>query len=231
MTEYGSTSFVAGPISFHSDSVWSYELGEKWRSSDNRVTVNAAAYFEDWVGVQQFNSLSSCGYVYTANAGDAHVYGGELEIRAIVVPELEVSGNVSYSHSALVSSNLIDAGFNAGTPIQDVPHWTSSSSIAYRHELSNELAFTARADVTYVGSRTDVTFGTNTLPSYALTNIRSGVEGRHWSAVLFVNNVADKRALLSDITQDAVNLPDYNRVAVSQPRTSGIDLNYRFGGH
>lgn len=71
----------------------------------------------------------------------------------------------------------------------------------------------------------------NQLPSYDLTNIRAGVDAGHWNAVLFVNNVADKRALISNITQAAENIPTFNRVAVSQPRTVGIDLNYRFGGH
>ena len=227
--EYGSTSFVPGPISFKSDNVWSYELGEKLRLADNRVTINASAYFEKWNGVQQTNALSSCGYVYTANAGNAHVRGAELEIQAIVVHDLTVSANASYSHAALVSTSLIDAGFDPGTPIQQVPHWTSSASIAYRHSLTDELALTARADTTYVGSRTDETYSINQLPSYDLTNIRAGVDGRRWSAVLFVNNIADKRVLLNNITQDAVNLPTYNRVAVSQPRTTGIDLNYRFG--
>jgi len=74
MVQYGSKEFVNGPISFNSDSVWSYELGEKWRSSDNRFSVNAAGYFESWIGVQQVNPLS-CGYVYTANAGNAAAYG------------------------------------------------------------------------------------------------------------------------------------------------------------
>jgi iron complex outermembrane recepter protein len=228
MVEYGSKGFVNGPISFTSDSVWSYELGEKWRSSDNRFSVNASAYFESWVGVQQVNALSSCGYVYTANVGDAHVYGGEIEARAIVVRDLEVSANVTYSHAALVSSTLIDAGFNPGTPIQQVPKWSASASLAYHHNLTEDVALTARAESTYVGSRTDATFATNTLPSYDLTNIRGGFEGERWSAVLFVNNVADKRALLNNITQDAVNLSTFNRVAVSQPRTTGIDLNYKF---
>jgi len=227
--EYGSTSFVPGPISFKSDNVWSYELGEKLRLADNRVTINGSVYFEKWNGVQQTNALSSCGYVYTANAGDAHVRGAELEIQAIVVRDLTVSANASYSHAAMASTTLIDAGFDPGTPIQQVPQWTSSASIAYRHGLTDQLAFTARADTTYVGSRTDETFAVNELPSYDLTNIRAGIDGGRWSAVLFVNNVADKRALLNNITQDAVNLPTYNRVAVSQPRTTGIDLNYRFG--
>jgi iron complex outermembrane receptor protein len=229
--EYGTTGFVAGPISFKSDTVWSYEVGEKLSLLDRRMTVNASIYFEKWDGVQQTNSLSSCGYVYTANAGNAHVRGGELEIQAIVVPDLTVSGNVGYSHAALVSSSLIDAGFNPGTPIQDAPQWTSSASVIYRHSLTDQLALTARADNTYTGTRTDETYSTNELPSYDLTNIRAGFDGGRWSAVLFVNNVADKRALLNNITQDAVNLPTYNRVAVSQPRTAGIDLNYRFGGN
>ena len=227
--EYGSTGFVNGPISFKSDNVWSYEVGEKLRLADNRVTVNGSVYFEKWGGVQQTNALSSCGYVYTANAGDAHVRGGELEIQAIVIPDLTVSGNVGYAHAALVSSTLIDAGFNPGTAIQDVPQWTSSASIAYRHSLMDQLAITARADNTYVGSRTDETYSINELPSYDLTNIRAGLDGGRWSAVLFMNNVADKRALLNNITQDAVNLPTFNRVAVSQPRTVGVDMKYRFG--
>jgi iron complex outermembrane recepter protein len=229
-TEYGTTQFVPGPISFKSDHVWSYELGEKLRALDNRVTINAAGYFESWIGVQQTNALSPCGYIYTANAGNAHVYGGELEIQAIVVRGLIVSANTTFSHAALVSSNLIDAGFNPGTPIQDVPRWSGSASIAYRHSLTDQLTFTARADNTYTGSRTDETFSINTLPPYDLTNARAGVEGDHWSAVLFVNNLADKRAKLNNITQDAVNMPTYNRVAVTQPRTVGIDLNYKFGG-
>ena len=147
-----------------------------------------------------------------------------------MVPELTVSGNVAYAHAAMVSTTLIDAGFNPGTPIQDVPQWTSTVSAAWRHSLTDQLALTARADNTYTGSRTDETYSVNQLPSYDLTNIRAGVDGGRWTAVLFVNNVADKRALLNNITQDAVNLPTYNRVAVSQPRTTGIDLNYRFGG-
>jgi outer membrane receptor protein involved in Fe transport len=226
--EYNSHGgFVPGPVSFNSDSIWSYELGEKWRSSDNRVTVNAAGYFESWIGVQQVNPLS-CGYVYTANAGDAHVYGGELEVNAIVVHDLEASANASYSHSTLTSTNLADSPFEAGSEIQQVPKWTGTVAMTYHHELTEDLALVARGESTYVGSRTDATFYINNLPSYDLTNLRAGVDGGRWSAVMFINNVADKRALLNNITQDANNLATYNRVAVSQPRTAGIDLNYKF---
>ncbi len=228
-SEYGTTQFVPGPTSFKSDNVWSYELGEKLKAAENRVSVNSSLYFEKWSGVQQTNALSGCGYDYTANAGNAHVYGGEIEIKAVVVHDLVASINTGYTHAALVSTDLLNSGFSPGTPIQDDPKWTGSASLAYRHELNDKLAVTARVDSTYVGSRTDETYAINTLPSYDLTNIRAGVESKNWSAVVFVNNVANKRALLNDVTQAAENLATFNRIAVSQPLTAGIDLNYRFG--
>ena len=227
--EYNSHgAFVPGPVQFNSDTIWSYELGEKWRSSDNRLSVNAAAYFENWNGVQQTNSLSSCGYVYTANAGDAHVYGGEIEVNAVVVHDLQAMANFSYSHSTLVSASLVDASSSAGSPIQQVPKVTGTLALSYRHQLADDLVVTARAESTYTGTRTDATYYVNTLPSYELTNIRAGVDLGRWSAVLFVDNVADKRVLLNNVTQDASNVADWNRIAVSQPRTAGIDFNVRF---
>jgi iron complex outermembrane receptor protein len=142
---------VAGPISFKSDNVWSYELGEKLRLADNRVTINGSVYFEKWNNVQQANSLSSCGYTYTANTGNAHVLRWRSSrSKAIVVRDLDGVGERQDTRTAtLVSTNLIDAGFDPGTPIQQVPQWTSSESIAYRHGLTDQLALIARAESTY----------------------------------------------------------------------------------
>ncbi len=227
--EYNSNgAFVNGPTQFKSDTVWSYELGEKWRSADNRLTLNAAAYYVNWNGVQQTNSLSSCGYVYTANAGDARVYGGEVEMNAVVVHDLQALANVAYSHSSLVNTSLTDSVFTVGSAIQQVPKVTGTVALAYRHQLVDDRAITARAESTYTGSRTDATFAVNTLPSYYLSNVRGGIEAGRWSAVLFINNLADKRVPLNNVTQAASNVGDWNRVAVNQPRTAGVDLNVRF---
>jgi outer membrane receptor protein involved in Fe transport len=227
-SEYGSNGFVPGPNSFNADHLWSYELGEKWLGFNNRISVNAAGYFENWVGVQQTNNLPTCGVVYTANAGNAHVYGGELEIKGLITPEWIAALNTGYTHAVLVSADLQNSIFSPGTALQDDPTWTGSASLTYRHPLTDELTLTARGDITYVGSRTDTTYELNTLPSYQIGNIRAGVEARKWNAVLFINNVANKRALLSDISQDAINLPEYQRIAVNQPLTVGVDFNIKY---
>ena len=227
-SEYGSTSFIAGPTNFASDHLWSYELGEKWRGAENRISINASGFFESWYGVQQTNNLPECGEIYTANSGNAHVYGGELEVKALVTPELTASLSVGATHAVLVSADLLNSIFSPGTELQDDPKFTGSASLAYRHPLTGEFTLTARGDITYVGTRTDTSYALNNLPSYQLANIRGGIEANKWSAVLFVNNVGNKRAFLSNITQDAENLPDFQRIAVSQPLTAGIDFNIKY---
>ena len=54
------------------------------------------------------------------------------------------------------------------------------------------------------------------------------MDAGRWTAVLYVDNVTDKRALLNNINQMAVNVADWNRVAVNQPRTVGVDLSVKF---
>ena len=224
---HGTTAFVPSPVTYLPDQVWNYELGEKLRAFDDRLTVNSAVYFENWTGIQQAIPLP-CGYGYTGNAGDAHIYGSEVEVQAVLVPGLILSANVGYTHARIASSD-VGAILPTGVPIQEVPDWTSSQSIAYRHGISNQFAFTARVENDYVGARTDATYAINQLPSYDLTQIRVGVESDQWSAVLFANNVLNKQTILNNVQQISINLPTYNRATVSQPLTVGIDINYHFG--
>jgi outer membrane receptor protein involved in Fe transport len=55
-----------------------------------------------------------------------------------------------------------------------------------------------------------------------------GVETDRWSVLAFVDNLTDKRALFSDTGALSANISILNRVATNQPRTVGIDFNYKF---
>jgi iron complex outermembrane receptor protein len=224
---HGTTSFVPAPYGYAPDSLWSYELGEKASFLDNRITVNGAAYFEKWTGVQQTISLA-CGYVFTDNAGDAHVYGSELEVNGVLVPGLVLSANAGYTHATFVKPNL-ESGTTAGTRVQDVPDWTSTVALAYRRNISDHLRLLSRVEYNYVGTRTDLSLGLNRLPSYDLASARVGFEGDRWSAIVFGSNLFNKRAFLSDSEQINIATSTFNRIAVNQPLTIGIDLSYHFG--
>ena len=223
---HGTSSFVPAPLSFGPDTVWSYELGEKAGLWQNRITINSAIYFEKWNGTQQ-NIPLPCGYPYTANAGVAHIYGAELEINALLLQGLVLSANGGYTHATFAVGSL-EAGITPGTRVQDTPEHTVSASLAYRHDISDHLVLATRLENDYVGTRTDVTYAVNNLPSYDLTNLRLGVEDKQWSATLFARNLFNQRAILSNAFQINLNIPTFNREVIAQPLTVGVDLRYHF---
>jgi iron complex outermembrane receptor protein len=223
---HGTTAFVPAPLSFGPDTVWSYELGEKLRALDRRVTINSAVYFEKWNGTQQ-NIPLPCGYPYAANAGVAHIYGAEVELNAVLVPGLTFTANGGYTHATFVVGSL-EAGIAEGTRVQDIPEHTLSTALVYRHDLVGALLFVTHIENDYVGRRTDVTYGVNNLPAYDLTNFRFGVEGERWSAMVFARNVFNERAILTNAFQINLNIPTFNREVVTQPLTVGLDLSFHF---
>ena len=216
----------AAPTQFGPDSVWNYELGEKLRFFDSRISVNGAIYYEDWTNVQQ-QVAPSCGFKFTANAGKAKVYGAELELAVVLMPGLVLSQNAGYTH-ATNSTTLPAAGVVAGQRLLDVPEVTANTALSYKQPLANDMNFVSRLTNSYVSGIQDITFTRNSLPAYDLVSLRAGVETGHWSAMLFADNVTNKMALLGDTGALSANISILNRVATNQPRTIGVDLNFKF---
>jgi iron complex outermembrane receptor protein len=224
---YGTSQFVPAPNTFNPDSVWTYELGEKWRTSDSRVVLNGAAYYSKWNDAQQFVPIS-CGFNFSTNTGDATIYGAELELQAVLAPGLLFAVNGAYTHAYFTASSVLPGVIAAnGLQVQDVPARTSSASLSYRVPLANGIDFTSRLENTYVSSRQEVTFALYTIPSYDLTNLRLGVEGNKWSAMLFANNLVNKLAQVSNAYQINVGIATFQRATVAQPLTIGLELSYR----
>jgi iron complex outermembrane receptor protein len=216
----------AAPTQFGPDSVWNYELGEKLRLLNSRISINGAVYYEDWTNVQQ-QVAPSCGFKFTANAGKATVYGAELEVAVVLVPGFVVSQNVGYTH-ATNSTTLPAANVVSGQRLLDVPEVTANTSLSYKQPISDDKSLVARLTNSYVDSIQDITFTRNTLPAYDLVGLRMGVETVRWSAFLFADNLTNKMALLGDTGALSANISILNRVATNQPRTIGADLNFKF---
>ncbi|MDB6091808.1 MAG: TonB-dependent receptor [Gammaproteobacteria bacterium] len=214
------------PSQFGPDSVWSYELGEKKKLLDSRVSINGDVYYEDWSNIQQ-QVAPGCGFKFTANAGKARVYGAELEIAVTPVQGLTLSQSVGYTH-ATNSTTILAAGVTAGERLLDVPQVTANTTLMYRYPLPGAMNLVARINNSYIDSMQDITFTRNTLPSYDLVDTRFGVESDRWSILLFIDNLTNKKALLSDTGALSANVSIFNRVATNQPRTIGADLSFKF---
>ena len=246
-----------GVLQFGPDSAYNYEVGEKAKLLDNRLTINGDVYYIRWQGVQQVITLP-CGYQYYNNAGDGRSFGPELEISGKLTDELTVQVGGSYVDSKITSptpafesylsqvANTPDAGsypLNSGlggrpcpatgsctVPILNVAKDNVSGSLTYSREIVPNYKFTARFDDTFVGPSTDVAyyFGYD-LPSYNIANLHLILEHEKWSANVFCENLTNEVALITaNNTSFQFNIPQTVRYSTNQPRTYGLQLNVRF---
>ena len=220
------------PTSYKPDTLWSYELGEKARLFDRRMTINSSVYYERWTNVQLLELPND--YLLQDNGGNAKIIGGELELRVALGAGFELGASGGYTQATLTPG--IHYTITPFNKLPDVPDHTGDFNLTYVHALTDKYQFTARVENTYVASRLDLTFppgfGTGKLtplPSYDLTNVRAGIHsGTGWGAALFANNVFNKQAYLENMTELTLTNASFNRVITNQPLTVGVDLTYAF---
>ena len=112
-----------------------------------------------------------------------------------------------------------------------MPLWNGNASAKYLFNPLPGYDGFVRADGQYVGQsfpdfdRTDpATFQR----AYALLDVRGGIIHGPWAADLFVNNVFDKQAALSQYISDNYAATTRTRMFTNQPRTAGLSLQWKF---
>jgi len=198
------------PQSFDTDSVWSYEVGTKFETSDRRLRVVTSAYHIDWSGIQESINLSGgCGFSYIDNIGKARSRGFELETTVRPGDGFTVDFAAGYTNAKL-TRDLVSGATAAGpvvaapkgTKLPNVPDWTFRVAPQVEFDVTDDWQAFARGELQYVGN---VKRHLNT-PSddprtlnradYFLVNLRLGVTKGDNEVNLFVNNLFDDATLL-----------------------------------
>jgi outer membrane receptor protein involved in Fe transport len=233
--------FLQAPVTYGSDSLWSYELGEKSLFFRHRLIVNLDGYLEDWYHAQVPTNVS--GWGLTVNGGDVRIKGIEAQLEALLPEGFELSLNGSYVDGKFIHGTAI-AGYPSGLRVPDTPEESGSAILVWRHYLGNSLSLFGTIEDDYTGSRTDLPFGVTAtlltmrqllvhLPGYSIANFRFGIKGERnggdrWSASLFVNNFTNNIVLLDPEPQLSLQDAAYSRYVVNQPLTAGVDVSYTF---
>jgi outer membrane receptor protein involved in Fe transport len=232
---FAASGYTGGkwPSTYAPDSVWSYELGEKARFFDRRLTVNTSVYYEHWSNIQLEAYPND--WALNINGNYATIYGGEIDTLAVLGGgfNLEITAGYLQEHRDGGPHWLI-----APTDkLPEVPAVNGEVILSYLKPLSDKYSFTGRVETSYTGSRYSLAFPVPyqvigayvQLPGYSLTNIRAGIQSTdHWSATLFVNNVTNKHAELENLYLENEPSAAYNRIITNQPLTAGVDLTYRY---
>ena len=221
------------PTTYNPDSVWSYELGEKARFFDRRLTVNASIYYEDWSDIQL--EAYPDDFALNINGKSATIYGGEVDLNAVLGAgfTLQLSGGYIYER--------LDGGPHWDIPplniLPEVAPETGTAILNYNKPLNDSLTFTAQVENSYTGRRYSLAFPFPNnaygqyvpMAAYDLTNIRVGLKTRDaWSATLFIDNVFNKHAELESLYTENLASAAFNQIVTNQPLTAGVDLSYKF---
>jgi outer membrane receptor protein involved in Fe transport len=208
LTQLGITASQV-PASYAPDSVWSYELGGKFRLLDNKLQLNGAIYRIDWSGVQSTVTVGGCGQTFVMNGGRAKSQGVDLQAQYRPIAPLTLSLNVGYDDAKYVDPVRGPSGgagvtalptVNAGDPLGVTP-WQVSASVEYRFTGLGKYDMYLRGDDQWQSAYTNgPSYGvsqynpfTRIVGSQNLINARAGTRLNSWDFAVFALNLLDSR--------------------------------------
>lgn len=227
---------ATGPAEFRvvdEEELWSYELGTKFSSADNRYSVEAAVYFMDWDNqVFRFTSPDATVGSYLVNSGETEIWGIDLSAIMRFTPNL--TGTIAYSHvdaeykvfdssTALTVTGDADVSGNA-TP--RTPENSAFASLRYQAPLEafgGNNSWFARADVSYRDEQYIDEINLEYLEPQTLVNLRAGIDTGSLRLTAFVDNAFDNDAPTTGFRFGAVAL-----VGLPIGRQYGVTASYSF---
>lgn len=224
----GGVNFGATPsaadAAFDPEDVISYEIGARTQWFGKRLQLNATVFHQDQSDLQLRVRDVDAALNFFDNVGDGETQGIELSARAAPVDGLTISANYGYLRARFDSASIQSGGGNVDVSdnrIPDIPSHTFNVGARYTYTIVDWLDAYARAD--HYLTRGGFADARNLfdLDHKNLTNLAVGVEGDHFSAQLFVENLFDNPYF--EFSPTAAGLGQRN-----SPRIWGVSLTARW---
>jgi len=224
--------FLPGGV--ESDSLWAYETGFKFRTSDGRLSFNTAVFRNVWEGIQVEVIIEAgtddCSLfaALNQNAGEATGNGVEFDMTWLATDQLELSFSGSYIDFTLDEDvpflNALD-----GDRLPSHPDLALYGAAIYNFPMTKRLTGFVRGEISYTGEIlgnfvADPAVKRPDAGGYSLTNIRTGVSSEKWEVALYANNVFGKDA----INFQYVDFNDRTESLVVRPLTVGMSIRSKF---
>jgi outer membrane receptor protein involved in Fe transport len=221
------------PQQYSSDKTHDYELGAKMDFLDDTLSIDGSLYYIDWKNIQLPLIYPVNGDTYVGNAAGAKSQGVELSITSRPVSDLTISAWVTWI-DAVLTQTVPGAGQKgeifgiSGASLPNTPRFSGNVSLNYDFPIARNFVGFAGGAVSYVGDREDAFSAASPqrqdLPGYAKLDLRAGTKYDSWTVNVFVNNVADKRGLISGGIGNQLPYAFF----YIQPRTVGLSVSKAF---
>ena len=173
----------------------SYEIGAKTTWLDNRLKVDASLFYIDWKDQQAVVYTSPVTRVIR-NAAAATSMGAEIEATARVTENLSVYGNYGYLDAKYDDfvDDVLGADYS-GNSLPYAPRHSFALGARWQSEVTDRVDFVSGADFTYRSSYSFTAADEYRQHPTGLLDLRLGLEGDHWSAMLWSRNLLNEHYL------------------------------------
>ena len=224
------TSNAAGtytiPAVTDTDEVTNFEFGWKATLMDGALRFNGSAYMVDITGLQStIFDAAIVNLFFSDNAADAEISGVEGDFVYVTGNGLMLSGAFSVLDSELSKSLVPTSDIVEGSELAFAPGY--QANLAARKEWGMASGNTGHWQAQMTVS--DDSFSDIMEPNravqdkYSLFNVRAGVSNDEWTAEVYIDNLMDKRADVSNTF-----IFDRQRVSMVKPRTLGFRYKKSF---
>lgn len=235
---YGTvaSAFRPGGVNpFNGGTYWperltSFEVGAKNRFLDDRLQVNASAFYYDYTDFQVVDFfIGATGPNLVFYNADARNYGAELETQWLVTREDRINLSLAYLDSKITGDLVLhpEDPFSAvnfkGERLPHSPRWSLKGGYEHVFTLASGAAITPRVDGRYV-----------TAQAIAPNNSAAARQGAYLTGdaslgYAFPNAALTLTAYVKNVTDKAVKTGYFvGYLTVAAPRTYGVSLTSRF---
>ena len=214
------------PAAIDSDEITNYEFGWKSVLQDGQLRFNGSLYFVDVSGLQStIFDPSIVNLFFSDNAADAEIKGVEGDFIYYTEAGLILSGAFSLLDTEITKSLIPTGDIIVGQELAFAPGF--QGNISARKEWDLEAGNTGYWQAQFTMS--DKSYSDIMAPnraeqdSYNLLNLRAGITNDDWFAEMYVDNVTDERAEISNTF-----VFDRQRVAIIRPLTVGLRYKLKF---
>jgi iron complex outermembrane receptor protein len=190
--------------SFERERVWSNEAGLRARLFDHRIELHCAAFFNQ-VEDYQVERPAIPPDITVFNAPRVVAWGGEMEMKARPLKDLQIRGAFGYTRSEFREyQDPFTATSYRGKRTPFSPDFTAAFEIRYSYRGVFAEAEVAATGETFFDEAN--TAAMREAP-HAQGNVRLGYENSRLNISVFCDNVGDARFFTQKITYAAVGTP------------------------
>ncbi len=216
------------PFALDTDDVRNYEIGWKTDLFDRQLRFNGSMFYVEIDRLQTtIFDPSIVNLFFSDNAADAEIRGleGDITWAPADIEGLTIAGAFSFLDTEITRVITPTDDVTAGSDLAFAPSVQANVRARYEWPMENGWMAHIQPQLVYSdGSRSDVIdINSADLDSYTLLSMSAGVTASQWNVELFVDNVTNERAQLSNNF-----VFDRERVTIARPRTVGLRVGVQY---